>query len=775
MESGRSVSNPKSKSSDGQNWVKFDNTDYDITTSWSGETSLRESVEVNFRPDIPVDSTASSTEQSNGTSELIDENIRDIPAVPLPESSKVSKSLQTSMTAKSPLQQRDANASFDFINQEDREGKSLENKYKELKSKLVSRPIQSSQSRKRSSDIGLVGKRSSIEDTNDNTITAPITEQIEENQVNSRRNRVRGKDRSFSLNPPGNRSFSKNARRHSSHSIENSRFTSPLKRLNHNPREGGQKLDKTNYSTDSARMSHIEEPVVEKSVEVALSNLDNSRVTRSYKGLNHNLRAKKTLPSHSTPIDSSRRVNQSVERTPVNESKFSALNNMRENPVVEESTSMANDIVNLPKPIHTRTLLTSSVYNNQATGIWITTINMNQNSNVTRSNAAKYLKAFSFHTEREALESAYANAPAKMIPFDENPRCFVCNVKFTVLRRACHCRNCGVCICNGCSISWNKQSVPETYNVKNENSVKVCTSCDTLSKMFRNALIDANYEKVLALYNTGNINLRCQFPSNKGSEVKLPVHCAAEGGSLKLLRWLVDVHHCPIKRIRTGNRYKSQTDDEIITTSKGRSIVEIAMSSKSVDILNYLINVKELGFEGVRSVDIALGALRAVIMAYPSRNEIEDDEETIDDETVSQTLSSPASPWTGTHHTPIKDGIPLYEINSYDSDEESIGTSSNHSSNKVDYDDEESVATTVYDAVSNDIIILETIPFTICFFSRHFFCFLLCLQCILCYDNSIDCVITPCGHQICCLGCSKSLSTCPVCNVKCEFIKIFRP
>jgi len=48
-------------------------------------------------------------------------------------------------------------------------------------------------------------------------------------------------------------------------------------------------------------------------------------------------------------------------------------------------------------------------------------------------------------------------------------------------------------------------------------------------------------------------------------------------------------------------------------------------------------------------------------------------------------------------------------------------------------------------------------------------------SCIICFDRKIDCVATPCGHQICCLECSENLSTCPVCNDRTNFIKIFRP
>ena len=47
--------------------------------------------------------------------------------------------------------------------------------------------------------------------------------------------------------------------------------------------------------------------------------------------------------------------------------------------------------------------------------------------------------------------------------------------------------------------------------------------------------------------------------------------------------------------------------------------------------------------------------------------------------------------------------------------------------------------------------------------------------CIICYDNSIDCVMTPCGHQICCLECSENLNACPVCNTQGQFIRIFKP
>lgn len=47
--------------------------------------------------------------------------------------------------------------------------------------------------------------------------------------------------------------------------------------------------------------------------------------------------------------------------------------------------------------------------------------------------------------------------------------------------------------------------------------------------------------------------------------------------------------------------------------------------------------------------------------------------------------------------------------------------------------------------------------------------------CIICYENSIDCVITPCGHQVCCLKCSEKMSKCPICHIDCQILRIFKP
>lgn len=282
-----------------------------------------------------------------------------------------------------------------------------------------------------------------------------------------------------------------------------------------------------------------------------------------------------------------------------------------------------------------------------------------------------------------------------MLPFDENHFCFTCSAQFSVFKRASHCRNCGVCICNNCSVSWNKVCIPETYNIKGESSIKVCKTCDSLSKKFKRALLEADYEGAITIYNTGNINLRCPFVTNKGDEAMLPIHCAVQGGNLDILQWLVEVHFCPLKRIRTGNnKNKSEQADELITTSKDRSVLEIAMADQNVEILRYLVNERNIAVVGIRDLNVALKALEAVLRS----SFVEEDNESTNMLTPVQRAFA-AGPETP-RLSRISNGLPSFAISQYDDSSDcSDDSSKNVASAPMDSDDE-SVATTVHDAVS---------------------------------------------------------------------------
>jgi Zinc finger, C3HC4 type (RING finger)/FYVE zinc finger len=383
-----------------------------------------------------------------------------------------------------------------------------------------------------------------------------------------------------------------------------------------------------------------------------------------------------------------------------------------------ERSSGTASIGSAPDRIRPRILLAATVYHNTATSLWITTINTNQRGvakNPTLAN--KFLKAFSFSSEREARESAIANAPPKMIAFHDAPNCFVCKGKFALFKRASHCRNCGVCACMSCLTSWPAKMIPETYNLKNEAAVKICISCDRLSSSFKKAILAGDYEEAIDLYGTGNINLRTPFAvSNKKDEVMHPVHAAIEGGNINLVRWLVDDHYCPLKLVRAGKSKRAGTD-VLIHTSKGRTALSIAIDRLSVDIMRYL--VVELGVSIFESTDLksSLRALEAALIALP------------------QSVEGGPRPRVSEVAVARWDQAFFDDV----SEPSSLGD-----------DDLGTIGSRTKASRGGD-------------------------SCIICCDSRINTVCTPCGHQVCCATCSSNLSVCPICNGKGEFIKVFRP
>lgn len=444
---------------------------------------------------------------------------------------------------------------------------------------------------------------------------------------------------------------------------------------------------------------------------------------------------------------------------------------------------------------YSRTLIPPTIYHNTSTDLWVVTIN---NNNITNSvNYASNtnnnsIKAFSFRTEKEARASAYANAPPIMLAFDQWKECMLCGTRFTMFKRPRHCRNCGICICSnlGCCARWPKTMIPETFNIKNEKTVKVCLSCDTLAKRFRHALLQGQYNTAVDLYLTGNINLRAPFAFKGGTEISFPIHCAIEGMSEMLVRWLVDVQHCPIHVISTGNTkrvgivsvagIKSLTSGNekrhefvpTLKTSKGRSIIDIAMMTQHVGILRYLINEKNVSVYEVDDLELALGAVEALSKASTSLDASQEPQ-AIDvnksdnvnstgadarksiTEHVEVTMpgsngidSSPKKARTRSHCSPLLQKSYGEQIAGM------YGAIGGYHGN-IDSDDEEEAN----DSSDDDNSVCTTIPDV----------------CIICCQKDVNCVATPCGHQICCLTCSRQRLTCPKCNAKCHFIEIFQP
>lgn len=299
----------------------------------------------------------------------------------------------------------------------------------------------------------------------------------------------------------------------------------------------------------------------------------------------------------------------------------------------------------------------------------------------------------------------------------------------------------------------------------------MCTSCDTLAKRFQHSLLEGRYETALELYLTGNINLRVPFAFKSEREDMLPVHAAIIGKSEKLLRWLVETQFCPLQMFATSNKgIKSSKGKEMenylpsLKTSKGRSILDLAMESKNCGILRFLVKEKELSVFEVKDLDIVLRALDTLIKeeTSPVRDEHESTGAKVKsskDETKKGTSSS-SKYKTRKEKTKPAPSFSVAEIVK--------AFSLKPPSSTVPKDTTFNFSTCCDSDEEDEACFLDDID-------EQTVCTTLPDVCIICSEKNIDCVAAPCGHQTCCLKCSNQLRYCPVCSTGCHFISIYQP
>ena len=345
--------------------------------------------------------------------------------------------------------------------------------------------------------------------------------------------------------------------------------------------------------------------------------------------------------------------------------------------------------------------------------------------------------------------------------------------------------------------------IPETYNIKKESMVHSCKACDWLCNSFRLALLEGKMDEAVALHATGNVNLTTPFANVKGEEF-YPVHCAVLGGNLMLLKWLVDDNCCPIKSVRVSGKAKELSNRYTpIVTSKGRSLLGIAMENEVVDIVRYLVVNKGISIAGEKDVTpgMLMRNLDKVLRLMPdaTRGNSQQGRRSPHAPAVETELPPEESPsYNAAEERALyesmvaQQSLPPPSAPAYDPDEHAYGlrddavhsfgspgvpqqsahrrapTSSNTgtSTGMMDSQWEQDLAGTsvddnpsVQEGKSGESKEDEDDD----------------EECIICYDNKIDCVATPCGHQMCCLKCSKNISRCPVCAQDCGFLRVFRP
>ena len=241
--------------------------------------------------------------------------------------------------------------------------------------------------------------------------------------------------------------------------------------------------------------------------------------------------------------------------------------------------------------------------------------------------------------------------------------------------------------------------------------MNICRSCHKLSFLFRDALLSGNERKVLELYETGNINLRSPFAHVKG-EVLYPIHCAIVGNNLNLIKWLVDVKFVPLHKSSKKPGRKGQRDGTL-TTSKGKTILELAIIRNNIDVVRYLVCDKNISILSYKNLSSALITLEKALMRI----------------------------------TLLSNGNGVVN-NGIDMDHIALGESTKE--NEKDGAETDGKVFSDSKRFEDD-------------------------ACIICCNNPIDCVTIPCGHSLCCLKCSAELTDCPLCCTKSTFLRTFKP
>lgn len=99
------------------------------------------------------------------------------------------------------------------------------------------------------------------------------------------------------------------------------------------------------------------------------------------------------------------------------------------------------------------------------------------------------------------------------------------------------------------------------------------------------------------------------------------MHCAVLGGSLSLLKWLVEDHYCPLRATSVGGRRRDSGNSYTpILTSRGRSVLGIAMENESLEIVRYLVVEKGMALAEVKnlSLETTITTLQAALHLIPT-------------------------------------------------------------------------------------------------------------------------------------------------------------
>ncbi|CAM9545581.1 unnamed protein product [Ascophyllum nodosum] len=308
-----------------------------------------------------------------------------------------------------------------------------------------------------------------------------------------------------------------------------------------------------------------------------------------------------------------------------------------------------------------------------------------------------------YDTAYEGQRAGEAFAPPKWQEPAKDTRCSVCKSAFGFLtKRRHHCRNCGRLVCSSCAqATWPKNMLPPTYSTDTtEKKVRICSTCYDAGEKFRRALLSGSEENAMAAYSTGCVNLRVPYTIYHN---ELPVHCAAAGGNVNILAWLVEDRCCPL--------FLDRAKKVALGDGRRLSVMGAAAASGHIQIMRYLTFTQGCKVTEIRDMNTLWHALEKCLH-----------------EGADVPVGADILPRRSRENSPTGGGSGGTSVDGYPGS--TIGSRKGGSNGAE-----------VAAAIGDDDD-----------------------SCIVCFERKVDCTLVPCGHHCCCFTCAAQFDVCPVCR-----------
>lgn len=96
-------------------------------------------------------------------------------------------------------------------------------------------------------------------------------------------------------------------------------------------------------------------------------------------------------------------------------------------------------------------------------------------------------------------------------------------------------------MCSSCGDTfWAAKALPAVFSRDGEGKLRICRPCNLSTKAFRSNLEKGNFRGALDVFRQGRIRTVAHAFGLSPVDGAFPIHCAAVGGSMDCIRWLVE-------------------------------------------------------------------------------------------------------------------------------------------------------------------------------------------------------------------------------------------